>query len=265
MPRKPIIPVTMGDPSGIGPEIILKALKDPIIKKVARPLILGDWGVLQRTRISGRRPNLICWQPGQRLLPMLNDPKAFTVCSLSALSARDSRPGVAAKVAGHGTLTLTTGTLLEQPLPYMLPLELARGVVNQVRTQLFEWQSIGLAVSAAISEKIAEATKQLAAAVVHQNNSQICAAESETCLRLALDAGNLLASSYIEQSMIVRRRATGEKHSVFWAGDLGTALLTKATARQFLATFKDYPPRQKAASFTVDQVMDKLTSGVSSA
>jgi arylsulfatase len=34
---------------------------------------------------------------------------------------------------------------------------------------------------------------------------------------------------------------------------------------QFLATFKEYPPRQKAASFTVDQVMEKLTSGVSSA
>jgi arylsulfatase len=33
---------------------------------------------------------------------------------------------------------------------------------------------------------------------------------------------------------------------------------------QFLATFKDYPPRQKAASFTVDQVMEKLTSGISS-
>ena len=28
----------------------------------------------------------------------------------------------------------------------------------------------------------------------------------------------------------------------------------------FLATFKDYPPRQKAASFTIDQVMEKLNS-----
>ena len=36
---------------------------------------------------------------------MLDDPRAFTVCSLSALSARDSRPGVAAKVAGHGTFS----------------------------------------------------------------------------------------------------------------------------------------------------------------
>ena len=32
---------------------------------------------------------------------------------------------------------------------------------------------------------------------------------------------------------------------------------------EFLATFKDYPPRQKAASFSIDQVMDKLTSAIS--
>jgi arylsulfatase len=29
---------------------------------------------------------------------------------------------------------------------------------------------------------------------------------------------------------------------------------------KFLATFKDYPPRQKAASFSIDQVMEKLLS-----
>ena len=29
---------------------------------------------------------------------------------------------------------------------------------------------------------------------------------------------------------------------------------------QFLSTFKDYPPRQKAASFSLDQVMEKLTA-----
>jgi len=30
----------------------------------------------------------------------------------------------------------------------------------------------------------------------------------------------------------------------------------------FLATFRDYPPRQKAASFTVDQVLEKLQEGI---
>lgn len=32
---------------------------------------------------------------------------------------------------------------------------------------------------------------------------------------------------------------------------------------KFLATFKDYPPRQKAASFTIDQVLEKLQVGAS--
>jgi arylsulfatase len=30
----------------------------------------------------------------------------------------------------------------------------------------------------------------------------------------------------------------------------------------FLETFKEYPPRMKAASFTVDQIMEKIESGM---
>lgn len=33
---------------------------------------------------------------------------------------------------------------------------------------------------------------------------------------------------------------------------------------EFLATFREFPPRQKAASFTVDQVMEKMEAGLSS-
>jgi arylsulfatase len=33
---------------------------------------------------------------------------------------------------------------------------------------------------------------------------------------------------------------------------------------KFLSTFKEYPPRQKAASFTVDQVLEKLQEGIGS-
>jgi len=35
----------------------------------------------------------------------------------------------------------------------------------------------------------------------------------------------------------------------------------QAYVGNFLATFKDYPPRQKAASFSLDQVMEKMQSG----
>lgn len=102
MSSKPIIAITMGDPAGIGPEVVLKALADPVIRKVARPLILGDWGVLQRTH-GGRKkfPKLICWQPDQSLLSALNHPSAFVVCALSALAPRESRHGMASKAGGH--------------------------------------------------------------------------------------------------------------------------------------------------------------------
>jgi arylsulfatase len=38
----------------------------------------------------------------------------------------------------------------------------------------------------------------------------------------------------------------------------------QAIAGEFLATFKDYPPRQKAASFSLENVMEKLQAGLSS-
>ena len=47
--RLPIIGITMGDPTGIGPEIIVKALlmKEPF--KVCRPIVFGDREVLSKT------------------------------------------------------------------------------------------------------------------------------------------------------------------------------------------------------------------------
>jgi arylsulfatase len=35
----------------------------------------------------------------------------------------------------------------------------------------------------------------------------------------------------------------------------------QAYVGRFLATFKDYPPRMKAASFSLDKVMEKLQEG----
>jgi 4-hydroxythreonine-4-phosphate dehydrogenase len=102
MAGKPIVAVTMGDPAGIGPEVVLKALADPVIKRMSRPLVLGDWGVLQRARSRRfKSPQLICWQPGQQLLPMLDHPSAHVVCPLSSLTVQQSRPGVASKAGGH--------------------------------------------------------------------------------------------------------------------------------------------------------------------
>jgi 4-phospho-D-threonate 3-dehydrogenase / 4-phospho-D-erythronate 3-dehydrogenase len=47
---RPIIAITMGDASGIGPEIIMKALARPDVQEMCRPLVVGD---AERLRIAG--------------------------------------------------------------------------------------------------------------------------------------------------------------------------------------------------------------------
>jgi hypothetical protein len=42
------------------------------------------------------------------------------------------------------------------------------------------------------------------------------------------------------------------------------ALAATALMTEFLATFKDFPPRQRAASFTIDQAMEKLEAVLTS-
>jgi len=47
---RPIIGVTMGDPAGIGPEISIKALSKFGLYDLCKPIIIGDLGILEKTR-----------------------------------------------------------------------------------------------------------------------------------------------------------------------------------------------------------------------
>lgn len=47
--NKPTIAVTMGDPAGIGPEVVLKALASPKIARLANFLLIGDGFVIKKT------------------------------------------------------------------------------------------------------------------------------------------------------------------------------------------------------------------------
>jgi 4-hydroxythreonine-4-phosphate dehydrogenase len=50
MQLKPIVGITMGDPASIGPEIALKALLQPEIYQICRPILVGDAGVFNHIR-----------------------------------------------------------------------------------------------------------------------------------------------------------------------------------------------------------------------
>ncbi len=48
--KRPIIGITLGDPSGIGPEITAKALSKREIYDICRPLVVGDYDVMVQGR-----------------------------------------------------------------------------------------------------------------------------------------------------------------------------------------------------------------------
>ena len=48
----PLLALTMGDPAGVGPEVIVKALQDRTVFAECRPFVIGDARLLERTRTA---------------------------------------------------------------------------------------------------------------------------------------------------------------------------------------------------------------------
>ncbi|HEV3145939.1 MAG TPA: endo-1,4-beta-xylanase [Gemmataceae bacterium] len=58
------------------------------------------------------------------------------------------------EMEGVGRIQCTTATLMERPDPYSLPLELARGKINQVRNMLGEWAGTGFNLSPGLADQL---------------------------------------------------------------------------------------------------------------
>lgn len=55
----PIVAISMGDPSGIGPEIAVRAADRDAVRAICRPVIVGDAGVIHRAAgVVGSRSNV---------------------------------------------------------------------------------------------------------------------------------------------------------------------------------------------------------------
>ncbi len=81
--HKPLIAVTMGDPRGIGPEVVAKAFARDSLHRACSPFVLGDLNVLQRT-LHALGPGLkaVKIEDG---LPFEPQPGVIPVLSLSEL------------------------------------------------------------------------------------------------------------------------------------------------------------------------------------
>ena len=94
-----VIALTAGDPCGVGPEVILKALP---AAPAGRFVIIGDWPVFERTarRLKRRLPS---WDVRDAAAPWVEPSRVtFLDCGFGA----DFRPGISSARAGRAALPL---------------------------------------------------------------------------------------------------------------------------------------------------------------
>jgi 4-hydroxythreonine-4-phosphate dehydrogenase len=96
---KPVLGLTLGDPAGIGPEICLRAMASPAVRKICTPVLFGDAGVLQRVtkdRFSSAWPvvSLAGWQKVTQVL-------APVIVDCAAIDARKIKPGQVSAACGR--------------------------------------------------------------------------------------------------------------------------------------------------------------------
>lgn len=70
--RRPTLVVTMGDPAGIGPEIVVRAVASPAMRRTARLLVAGDPEILERAAKRARaRVRFVPADRGGRGVPIV--------------------------------------------------------------------------------------------------------------------------------------------------------------------------------------------------
>ncbi len=87
----PLIGITMGDPAGIGPEIIVKALADRDIYRSCRPVVLGDAEVLSSAVLKA--PNEVLLNRITSLSGIESIPGNIDLLPVSSLKADAVKPG----------------------------------------------------------------------------------------------------------------------------------------------------------------------------
>ena len=97
--KRPIIAVTVGDPAGIGPEVVLGALADEEVYARCMPVVIGHAGILRRCAESaGQPPPEICAVEHPR--EARGCARAINLVCVETPGIEDIRPGAISREAG---------------------------------------------------------------------------------------------------------------------------------------------------------------------
>ena len=96
---RPIIGISMGDPAGIGPEIIVKALGRQRVHELCRPLVIGDAGVIRNAAKLLKSPQRV--RAVTKLSEAAFDRGAIDVFDLKNVDAKRLELGKVSAMAGN--------------------------------------------------------------------------------------------------------------------------------------------------------------------
>jgi 4-hydroxythreonine-4-phosphate dehydrogenase len=104
--EKPAIAITMGDPCGIGPEVVVKALADPRVYASCRPLVVGNtYAMRQAVELTGLPLRID--EPGDPSLAG-HDSQVIDVLDINNLNAEDITVGQISPACGKAAMEWVT-------------------------------------------------------------------------------------------------------------------------------------------------------------
>ena len=132
--KRPVIGITMGDPASIGPEITLKALNNPSIYEQAKPLVVGDLGMMYKARETVGLKNLKFHKISQVSEAIFED-GTIDVLDMGLVDSEKLELGKVSKEAGEAAFQYVVKVI-----------ELAnKGKVDATVTNAFNKEAINLA------------------------------------------------------------------------------------------------------------------------
>lgn len=128
---KPVIAITAGDPTGIGPEIIIKAVSESSVFNACTPLVIGDRKALERAvGVVGADLRIV---PVSGLPPEKVEPGAIYIREVSNLEDSDlvySKPTPAAGNAMYRYIVEAAGLCISGQVAAMATAPISKAAMN---------------------------------------------------------------------------------------------------------------------------------------
>ena len=139
MPEKPAIAITMGDPCGIGPEVVVKALSDPHVYATCRPIVIGNVSAME-TAIRSLHSTMTVMEPTDVSVAG-SDSSSIDVVDIHNLNPEDITVGKISIPCGKAAMEWVTKAG-EMALAGVVD-GLATAPLNKEAASLAGYQSIG--------------------------------------------------------------------------------------------------------------------------